>query len=101
MPPLPSPAWRLLRETITAIDAEAKRVTTDKGVHHARHPRHRPWRGLRCQFHPRRVLGVNEFYSVPGAAHCPWSCPGSRAAKWWFGVCGAPYKCPPAPSECA
>ncbi len=29
------PGVRLLRETITAIDAEAKRVTTDKGVHHA------------------------------------------------------------------
>jgi NADH dehydrogenase FAD-containing subunit len=29
------PGVRLLRETITAIDAEAKRVTTDKGLHEA------------------------------------------------------------------
>jgi sulfide:quinone oxidoreductase len=92
---------RLLRETIVAIDPDAKVVTTDAGTH-------------RCDIlvvalgadydvtaTPGVVLGHNEFYSVAGAAEMGRKLPGFTGGDIVVGVCGAPYKCPPAPSECA
>lgn len=63
------PGVRLLRETITTIDAEAKRVTTDKGVHTADILVIALGADYDVGATPGVVLGVNEFYSVPGAAH--------------------------------
>ncbi len=95
------PGVRLLRETITAIDAEAKRVTTDKGVHDAEILIIALGADYDVSSTPGVVLGVNEFYSVPGAAHLSKVLPGFQGGDVVVGVCGAPYKCPPAPSECA
>ena len=50
---------------------------------------------------PGVELGVNEFYSVQGAASLARSLPGFQGGDVVVGVCGAPYKCPPAPAECA
>ena len=92
---------QLLRETVTAIDAVAKRITTDKGVHEA------DWLVIALgavydvTSTPGVVLGQNEFYSVAGAAHLAGLLPEFRGGDVVVGVCGAPYKCPPAPSECA
>jgi sulfide:quinone oxidoreductase len=47
------------------------------------------------------VLGRNEFYSLAGAAHMAGVLPGFSRGHAVIGVCAAPYKCPPAPSECA
>lgn len=95
------PGVRLLRETITAIDAEAKRVTTDKGLHEADILVIALGADYDVNSTPGVVLGVNEFYSVPGAAHLSKAMPGFQGGDVVVGVCGAPYKCPPAPAECA
>ncbi len=95
------PGVRLLRETITAIDAEARRVTTDKGVHEADILVIALGADYDVSSTPGVVLGVNEFYSVAGAAHLATVLPGFTGGDVVVGVCGAPYKCPPAPAECA
>jgi sulfide:quinone oxidoreductase len=43
----------------------------------------------------------NEFYSVAGAARLGELLPTFSRGKAIVGVCGAPFKCPPAPSEAA
>lgn len=95
------PGVRLLRETITAIDAGARRVTTEKGVHEADILVIALGADYDVSGTPGVVLGVNEFYSVAGAAHLATVLPGFAGGDVVVGVCGAPYKCPPAPAECA
>jgi len=41
----------------------------------------------------------NEFYSVPGAERVRELLPTFTSGRVVVGICGAPYKCPPAPSE--
>ena len=43
----------------------------------------------------------NEFYSVAGAARLGELLPDFSSGRALIGVCGAPFKCPPAPSEAA
>ena len=43
----------------------------------------------------------NEFYSVAGAETLRDVLPTFSAGSAIVGVCGAPFKCPPAPSEAA
>ena len=43
----------------------------------------------------------NEFYSVDGAERMREVLPGFSEGRAVVGVCGAPFKCPPAPSEAA
>jgi sulfide:quinone oxidoreductase len=95
------PGVRLLRETITAIDPDAKRVTTDRGVHGGDILVIALGADYDVSTTPGIVLGVNEFYSVAGAAHLSKVLPTFQGGDVVVGVCGAPYKCPPAPSECA
>ena len=95
------PGVRLLREAVTCIDAEAKRVTTDKGEHQADILVIALGADYDTSGTPGITLGVNEFYSVAGAAHLAGVLPGFTGGDVVIGVCGAPYKCPPAPSECA
>ena len=88
-------------ETVTAIDPEARRVTTDAGVHEA----------------DVLVVALGADYDIagtPGLAECGqrvllaspapsgWRVlPAFASGRVVIGVCGAPFKCPPAPSECA
>lgn len=95
------PGVRLLREAVTAIDAEAKRVTTDRAVHEADVLVIALGADYDVSGTPGITLGVNEFYSVAGAAHLSKLLPGFKGGDVVVGVCGAPYKCPPAPAECA
>ena len=44
---------------------------------------------------------VDEFYSVAGAEALRDKLPSFTSGHALIGVCGAPFKCPPAPSECA
>lgn len=92
---------RLLREAVTGIDPEAKRVTTEKGVHQADILVVALGADYDVSGTPGVTLGKNEFYSVAGAAHLAGVLPGFAGGDVVVGVCGAPYKCPPAPSECA
>ena len=95
------PGSRLLRETVTAIDPASRRVTTDAGTHEADILVIALGADYDVSGTPGVVLGVNEFYSVAGATHLRDVLPTFRKGHAVIGVCGAPYKCPPAPSECA
>jgi sulfide:quinone oxidoreductase len=95
------PGVRVLRETIAAIDAEAKRVTTDAGVHEADTLVVALGADYDMDATPGLAEGGNEFYSVAGADRLAGILPGFSQGHAVIGVCGAPFKCPPAPSECA
>ena len=93
------PGVRLLKRTVTAIDPERRRVTTDDGVFDADYLI--VALGAEYDFDATPGLsGTNEFYSVPGAERLRHVLPTFKKGKAIVGVCGAPYKCPPAPSEC-
>ena len=95
------PGVRLLRETITAIDPEARRVTTDAGVHEADQLVIALGADYDMDATPGLAEGGNEFYSVAGAERLAGIIPTFSQGHAVIGVCGAPFKCPPAPSECA
>jgi sulfide:quinone oxidoreductase len=90
-----------LRETITAIDPEARRVTTDAGVHEADVLIVALGADYDMDATPGLAEGGNEFYSVAGATRLAQIIPTFTQGHAVIGVCGAPFKCPPAPSECA
>jgi sulfide:quinone oxidoreductase len=94
------PGVTLRRETVTAIDAAARRVTTDAGMHEAEFLVIALGADYDVSETPGVVLGENEFYSVAGAERFAEVLPTFRAGHAVVGVCAAPYKCPPAPSEC-
>ncbi len=95
------PGVRVLRETVTAIDPQARRVTTDAGVHEADVLVIALGADYDLDATPGLAEGGNEFYSVAGAARLAEIVPTFSAGHAVIGVCGAPFKCPPAPSECA
>jgi sulfide:quinone oxidoreductase len=95
------PGVRLLRETVTAIDPAAKRVTTDAGVHEADVLVVALGADYDLDATPGLAEGADEFYSVAGAERLAAVIPTITAGHIVIGVCGAPFKCPPAPSECA
>jgi sulfide:quinone oxidoreductase len=95
------PGVRVLQETITAIDAEARRVTTDAGIHEADYLVIALGADYEMSATPGLAEGGNEFYSVAGAQRLADIIPTFSQGHAVIGVCGAPYKCPPAPSECA
>ncbi len=94
------PGVRLLRETITAIDPGTRTVTTDAGVHQA----DVLVVALGADYDFDATPGLpdaGEFYSVAGAERFRGVLPSFTSGKAVVGVCGAPFKCPPAPSEAA
>jgi sulfide:quinone oxidoreductase len=95
------PGVRLLRETVSAIDPEAKRVTTDAGVHEADYLVIALGADYDLDATPGLAEVDSEFYSVAGAEKLATVIPTFSAGRALIGVCGAPFKCPPAPSECA
>jgi sulfide:quinone oxidoreductase len=95
------PGVRLLRETVTAIDPEARRVTTDAGVHEADVLVVALGADYALEATPGLAEGGTEFYSVEGAERAREVLPTFTEGRVLVGVCGAPFKCPPAPSECA
>jgi sulfide:quinone oxidoreductase len=94
------PGVTVKRETVTSIDPVAKRVTTDAGTHDADVLVIALGADYDVSTTPGITLGVNEFYSVAGATHLRDVLPTFTKGHAVVGVCGAPYKCPPAPSEC-
>lgn len=94
------PGVRLLQQTVTAIDPVTRRITTDGGTHDADFLV--VALGAEYDFDATPGLAeANEFYSVAGAERLRDVLPTFNRGKALIGVCGAPYKCPPAPSECA
>jgi len=94
------PGVRLLRETVTAIDPVTRRVTTNAGAHDCDFL----VVALGADYDFAATPGMetaNEFYSVDGANRLREILPGFSKGHAIVGVAAAPYKCPPAPSECA
>jgi sulfide:quinone oxidoreductase len=92
------PGVRLLRETVLAVDPVARAVTTDAGVHETDHLVVALGADYDLDATPG-LAGAHEFYSVPGAERLAEVLPEFSGGRVVVGVCGAPYKCPPAPSE--
>jgi sulfide:quinone oxidoreductase len=98
---LAKPGVRFVKETIVAIDPAERRVTTDAGVHEADHLVIALGADYDLDATPGLGDGDNEFYSVAGAARMAQLLPSFTKGRAVIGVCGTPFKCPPAPSECA
>ena len=95
------PGVRFLHETVTAIDPDARRVTTNEGSHEAEVLVVALGAGYDYDATPGLADGPNEFYSVDGAERLRDVLPTFTHGRAIVGVCGAPFKCPPAPSEAA
>jgi sulfide:quinone oxidoreductase len=95
------PGVRYLQETITAIDPQTKEVRTDAGVHEADFLVLALGADYDMSATPGLSEAGNEFYSVPGAERLAGIIPTFSSGRAIVGVCGAPFKCPPAPSEAA
>jgi sulfide:quinone oxidoreductase len=95
------PGVRFLQETVTAIDPETRRVTTDGGVHEADFLVVALGADYDLDATPGLAEAGNEFYSVAGAERLRELLPSFSQGRAIVGVCAAPFKCPPAPSEAA
>ncbi len=95
------PGVRFVQETITAIDPAERRVTTDRGVHEADFLVIALGADYDFGATPGLAEAGNEFYSVTGAERLGELLPTFSQGHALIGVCGAPFKCPPAPSEAA
>ncbi len=98
---LATPHVRFRQETITAIDPEARRVVTDLDTYEADVMVVALGADYDLGATPGLADAGHEFYSVRGAAALRDVLPSFRAGTAIVGVCGAPFKCPPAPSEAA
>lgn len=98
---LTKPGVRLLRQTVTAIDPQARRVTTDTETHEADVLVLALGADYDYEATPGLLEAGNEFYSIAGAERLAEIVPGFTSGRAVIGVCGAPFKCPPAPSEAA
>ena len=92
---------RFLRETITSIDPLAREVTTDRATHGADVLVIALGADYELAATPGLAEAGNEFYSVAGAEELSAIVPRFNGGRAVIGVCGAPFKCPPAPSEAA
>ena len=95
------PGVRFVQETITAIDPQARRVTTDSGVYETDLLVFALGADYDLDATPGLANGANEFYSESGAERLGGLLPDFSEGRAIVGVCGAPFKCPPAPSEAA
>ena len=94
------PGVRFVQDEITAIDPAARTVATGGGTYEA----DVLVVALGADYDYAATPGLTqdeEFYSVRGAELITERIAGFEEGRAIVGVCGAPYKCPPAPSECA
>ena len=95
------PGVRFLKEEITSIDPGERRVTTAAGAYESDFLVVALGADYDMDATPGLEEGGSEFYSVPGAERMRGMIPNFSKGNAIVGVSGAPYKCPPAPSECA
>jgi sulfide:quinone oxidoreductase len=94
------PGVRLLQETISSVDPVAKRVKTDRGTHEADFM----VVALGADYDFAATPGMEEateFYTLEGATRLGKILPTFTGGRVLIAVGGAPFKCPPAPSEAA
>jgi sulfide:quinone oxidoreductase len=96
-----TPHVRFRHETVTSIDAAERRVTTDLDSYQADVLVVALGADYDMAATPGLAEAGNEFYSVPGAEAICDVLPSFTAGTAIVGVCGIPFKCPPAPSEAA
>ena len=89
------------QETITAIDPDARRVTTDRGTYEADVLVIALGADYDLAATPGLIEGGHEFYSLAGAERLREVLPTFSSGHAIVGVTAAPFKCPPAPSEAA
>jgi sulfide:quinone oxidoreductase len=89
------------QETITAIDPETRRVTTEKGIYDADVLVIALGADYDINHTPGLAEGGNEFYSFAGAEALSKVIPAFKKGHAIVGVTSTPFKCPPAPSEAA
>jgi sulfide:quinone oxidoreductase len=95
------PGVRFVQETITAIDPAARRVATTGSTHEADFLVVALGADCDVAATPGLAEDGNEFYSVAGAGRMRAVLPAFSKGPAIVGVSGFPFKCPPAPSECA
>jgi len=94
------PGVRFRQEIVQSIDPAARRVVTNQDTYDCDHLV--VALGAEYDFEATPGLSrVNEFYSVGGAETLRKVLRNFKKGRALIGVCGAPFKCPPAPSECA
>ena len=96
-----TPHVRFRQETITSIDPAERRVTTDLETYETDILVVALGADYDLAATPGLAEAGHEFYSVPGAEAVRDVLPSFEAGTAIVGVCGAPFKCPPAPSEAA
>ena len=89
------------QETITAIDPDTRRVTTDKGIYESDVLVIALGADYDFNHTPGLAEGGNEFYSFAGAEVLSKVIPAFKKGHAIVGVTSTPFKCPPAPSEAA
>jgi sulfide:quinone oxidoreductase len=92
---------RFRRETVAAIDPAARRVTTNAGTYEADVLVIALGADYDFDATPGLAAGGDEFYTEAGADRLRAKLPAFAGGRAIVGVSAAPYKCPPAPSECA
>src|SRR5271163_2947164 len=95
------PGVKFIQDTITSIDPVAKMVTTQNGTYEADVLVIALGADYDIAATPGLAEGGNEFYSFAGAQRLRDKLPAFSNGKVIIGVCSAPFKCPPAPSEMA
>jgi len=95
------PGVSFRQETITAIDPEARRVTTGAGTYDADVLVVALGADYDLEATPGLSEGGNEFYSIAGAVRLRDVIPAFSKGRAIVGVTSTPFKCPPAPSEAA
>jgi sulfide:quinone oxidoreductase len=95
---LSKPAVQFVQETVLEIDPEAKTARTSGGTYEADVLVVALGADYAVDATPG-LAGVDEFYSVSGAETLAEKLPSFDGGRVVVGICDAPYKCPPAPSE--
>ena len=98
---LTTPHVRFRQESVTSIDPGRRRVVTDLDAYEADFLVVALGADYDVAATPGLAEAGNEFYSVAGAETLRDVLPTFNAGSAIVGVCGAPFKCPPAPSEAA
>ena len=95
------PGVRFVQQTITAVDPVARRVTTDSDTYDADILVIALGADYDLDATPGLAELGAEFYSVEGAERMAARVDAISGGRAVIGVCGTPFKCPPAPSETA
>jgi sulfide:quinone oxidoreductase len=93
------PGVEFRQETITAIDPEARHVTTDAGEYDADILVVALGADYDIAATPGFADGGYEYYSIPGAERLRDALPAFHGGTILLAILGQPFKCPPAPFE--